>query len=105
SLESKQDALIVPNAAVFEERDGKTGRLDFYVYKKTGDKKAKKIKTELGLRNDSQAELLNAAAAGLAEGDTLLLDLDEKDLKIEDDAPAAQIVPDAPTAPAAPTEL
>jgi multidrug efflux pump subunit AcrA (membrane-fusion protein) len=105
SLESKQDALIVPNAAVFEERDGKTGRLDFYVYKKTGDKKAKKIKTELGLRNDSQAELLNSAAAGLAEGDTLLLDLDAKDLKIEDDAPAAQTVPAAQsvqTASAAP---
>jgi HlyD family secretion protein len=72
-LDSKEDVLLIPIAAIFEDRD-KNGDLTFYVYKKGAGSKADKLRVKLGLRNESDAELLNADEAGLKENDTLLLE-------------------------------
>lgn len=83
-LETKGDILIIPSSVIFEEKDRKENKLNFFVYKKTGDKAAKKIKVELGLRGDNEAELLNAETVGLAEGDDLMLAIDYEGLKIDE---------------------
>jgi HlyD family secretion protein len=73
-LDSKEDILLIPISAIFEERE-RNGDITFYVYKKEGNKKAEKIQVKLGLRNESDAELLNAEETGLREKDILLLEM------------------------------
>ncbi|MDR0645472.1 MAG: hypothetical protein LBG46_00315, partial [Elusimicrobiota bacterium] len=72
-LDSRANVLLVPTSAIFEERE-RNGDIAFYVYKKDGSKKAEKLMVKLGLRNESDAELLNAEETGLKENDVLLLE-------------------------------
>lgn len=81
-VDSRKDVILIPSSAIFEEKEKETGKINFFVYRKEGNKKAKKIKVELGLKNDTEAELTNTQASGLKEGDTLLLDIEDKKLEI-----------------------
>jgi HlyD family secretion protein len=78
-LASKKDILLIPLNAIFEDRDTQSGDITFYVYKKTGANKREKIQAKLGLRNENDAELLNAEETGLKENDVLLIDVAEGD--------------------------
>ncbi|WP_424245873.1 multidrug efflux pump subunit AcrA (membrane-fusion protein) [Elusimicrobium posterum] len=82
-LESKDDILTIPNSVIYEERNSATGKIDYFVYKKLTDKKALKTEVKLGIKNDNDAELLNAQAAGLAEGDVLFVDYEGAGVEVE----------------------
>ncbi|MBI4423029.1 MAG: efflux RND transporter periplasmic adaptor subunit [Elusimicrobia bacterium] len=61
-LDSRKGVLKVPLAAVFEEGGAE------HAYRKAAEGKPEKVKLRLGLRNETDAELLE----GLAEGDAVL---------------------------------
>jgi multidrug efflux pump subunit AcrA (membrane-fusion protein) len=81
-LSSKKDVLVIPNIAIYEEMDQLNNKLSFYVYKNTEGRKAKKIKVDLGLRNDSTSELLNGPDVGLKENDVLIVDIHGEGVEI-----------------------
>ncbi|MCX5793849.1 MAG: HlyD family efflux transporter periplasmic adaptor subunit [Elusimicrobia bacterium] len=79
-MESKRNTLTMPISGLFEER----GRRFAYIVVPGG--KARKADLKIGLRNETDVEILS----GLKEGDTVYAD---KPLNIEADAPAAAAAP------------
>jgi len=87
-MESRRDTLTMPISGLFEEQ----GRRFAYLYVPGG--KAVKADIKIGLRNETDVEIL----AGLKEGDTVYAD---KPMNIEPDAPAQPAAPGGAAASAA----
>ncbi len=81
ALDSKKDVFIVPNSAIYEEKNGDA--LSYFIYKQLSPKKAKKIEIKLGLKNSNDSEILDAESLGLKDGDVLFLDIDGAGAEIE----------------------
>lgn len=81
-IEKKKDVLRIPSSAIFEE-NGREG-LKFFVYRRTGEKQAVKTEIKPGLRNDNNAELLNAEETGIKEKDELFLDVKGDKIEVKE---------------------
>ncbi len=84
-LAKKEDVLIVPLSAIYEERDRYTQDVKYFIYKQIAPKKAKKIEIKTGLKNDTHAEILEPEKLGLQENDILFLDIKGDKIEVEND--------------------
>lgn len=84
-LAKKEDALIVPLGAVYEERNRFTQDIKYFIYKQIAPKKAKKIEVKLGIKNDTHAEILDAEKLGLQDKDILFLDVIGDKIEVDRD--------------------
>lgn len=84
-LAKKEDVLIVPLSAIYEERDRYTQDIKYFIYKQITPKKAKKIEIKTGLKNDTHAEILEPEKLGLQEKDILFLDIKGDKIEVEDE--------------------